>query len=324
MVAELGTGLKRAARRFPRSSGEPQRVISLSGSGSVLMREGFMHPERRSDEWADGAAYEAFMGPWSRAAAEQFLPWLGLPTGLRWLDVGCGTGALSESILRHTSPEEVRGIDQSAGYVAHARAHVSDERARFDVGEATALPVEPASFDAAVSGLVLNFVPDPVATLRGMARAVRPGGEVAVYVWDYAGGMEFLRRFWDAAVSLDPEARELDEGRRFPICHPDALGRAFEAADLENIEVSALDVPTVFESFDAYWSPFLGGQGPAPGYARGLSEAKRAELRDRLRSELGPGTSGHIHLSARAWAARGIARTDGGGRADAGPQGDDR
>lgn len=265
---------------------------------------------KRLDEWADGAAYEAFMGPWSRAAAEQFIRWLGLPTGLRWLDVGCGTGALSATILQHARPAEVLGIDRSAGYVAHALAHVSDKRIRFEVGEATALPVGTASFDAAVSGLVLNFVPDPVAMLRAMARAVRPGSRVAVYVWDYAGGMEFLRRFWDAAVALDPEAEELDEGRRFPICRPEALGRAFEAAGLGSVEVSALDVPTVFESFDAYWSPFLGGQGPAPGYVRGLSEAKRARLRERLRSELGRGGA-NIRLEARAWAARGIATADG-------------
>ncbi len=270
-----------------------------------------MHSEHQSDEWADGSAYEAFMGPWSRAAAEQFLRWLELPTGLRWLDVGSGTGALSTSILQHAGPEEVLGIDRSAGYVAHALAHVPDERVRFEVGEATALPVETASFDTAVSGLVLNFVPDPVGTVRAMAGAVRPGGCVAVYVWDYADGMEFLRRFWDAAVALDPEAEELDEGRRFPICQPDALGRAFEAAGLNDVEVSALGVPTVFESFDAYWSPFLGGQGPAPGYVRGLSEAKRARLRERLHRDLGGGAGAGIRLRARAWAARGVAMADG-------------
>ena len=270
-----------------------------------------MHADQRVDEWADGAAYEAFMGRWSRAAAERFVRWLARPAGLRWLDVGCGTGALSEIILLHASPKEVLGIDRSAGYVAHARAHVSDGRARFEVGEATALPVEKAGFDAAVSGLVLNFVPDPEAMLRAMSRAVRPGGSVAVYVWEYAGGMEILRRCWDAAVALDPDAAELDEGRRFPICHPDALARAFGAASLEAIEVSPLDVPTPFESFEAYWSPFLGGQGPAPGYVRGLSEAERARLRERLRSELEQRPGAEIRLRARAWAARGIAGADG-------------
>lgn len=270
-----------------------------------------MTAEQRSDEWADGDAYEAFMGPWSRAAAAEFLGWLGLPAGLRWLDVGCGTGALSESIVRHASPGEVLGIDRSPGYVAHARAHVADGRARFEVGDAAAPPAEPDGFDVAVSGLVLNFVPDPVAMLRAMARAVGPGGRVAVYVWDYADGMEFLRRFWDAAVALDPAAAALDEGRRFPICDPGALGRAFDAAGLEGVETSAVEVPTVFESFDAYWAPFLGGQGPAPGYARGLGEDERARLRERLRGELEPEPGAGIRLRARAWAARGTVAPDG-------------
>lgn len=275
------------------------------------MRETSSSPCHRVDEWADGGAYEAFMGRWSRAAAEQFVGWLALPVGLRWLDVGCGTGALSEIILQHASPKEVLGIDRSAGYVDHARAHVSDGRVRFAVGEATALPVEEASFDAAVSGLVLNFVPDPGAMLRTMARAVRPGASVAVYVWDYAQGMEIRRRFWDTAVALDPRAAELDEDRRFPICNPDALERAFEAAHLGEIEISPLDVATPFESFEAYCSPFLGGQGPAPGYVRGLSELDRARLRKRLRSELEQESTAGISLRARAWAARGIARANG-------------
>jgi SAM-dependent methyltransferase len=270
-----------------------------------------MHPDHRSDEWADGDAYEAFMGRWSRAAAGELIRWLALPAGLAWLDVGCGTGALSETLLRHAGPHELLGVDRSPGYVAHARDHLTDPRARFEVGEASALPVEPSTFDAAVSGLALNFVPDPVAMLRAMARAVRPGGTVAVYVWDYADGMEFLRRFWDAAVALDPEAAALDEGRRFPICDPDALRRAFTEADLGDVDATALEVPTVFESFDAYWEPFFGGQGPAPGYARGLDEPERDRLRDRLRSELTGGTDGPIRLRARAWAARGTARADG-------------
>ncbi len=266
------------------------------------------------DEWADADAYEAFMGGWSRAAAERFVGWLALPPGMRWLDVGCGTGALSQVILRYAAAAEVVGIDRSAAYVAHARTRVPDDRARFDVGEAVAIPVRDASFDAAVSGLVLNFVPEPESVLREMARAVRPGGCVAVYVWDYAEGMEMLRRFWDVATALDPRAAELDEGRRFAICRPDALARAFEAAGLEGGAVASVEVPMRFEAFEAYWSPFLGGQGPAPGYARGLGEADRARLRERLRRELAPAADGSIRLRARAWVARGVVARGRGGR----------
>lgn len=258
------------------------------------------------DAWADGDAYEAFMGRWSRAAAERFVSWLRQPPGLRWLDVGCGTGALSDVVLRHADPRELVGIDRSEAYVETARGRSGDPRARFDTGDAQALPAGDAGFDVAVSGLVLNFVPEPEGMLREMARAVRPGGSVAVYVWDYADGMELLRRFWDAAVALDPEASELDEGRRFGICRPEALEQAFADTGLAGVEISSVEVPTRFGSFEEYWNPFFGGQGPAPGYARALGDAPRARLRRRLEADLASGPDGAIELRARAWAARGV------------------
>jgi SAM-dependent methyltransferase len=265
------------------------------------------HMFARTDDWADGDAYESFMGRWSRATAARFISWLALPHGLRWLDVGCGTGALSGVILERASPKAVLGIDRSHGYVAHARSHIQDGRARFEVSDAASLPVESASFEVAVSGLVLNFVTDPHAMLGELARAVGAGGRVAVYVWDYADGMGFLRHFWNAAIAVHPPAAELDEGRRFPICQRESLLRAFEAAGLGAVEVSALEVPTWFRDFEAYWSPFLGGQGPAPGFVKGLTESQRARLRERLRRELPQEGDGSIQLMARAWAARGIA-----------------
>jgi SAM-dependent methyltransferase len=200
----------------------------------------------------------------------------------------------------------VVGIDAAAGYIAYARAHVRDLRARFNAGDARALPVPSAAFDAVVSGLVLNFVPDPAAAVAEMARAARPGGRVGVYVWDYAGSMELMRRFWDAAAALDPSARELDEGRRFAdICRPDALANLFGGAGLRKVEARAVDVPTLFRDFDDYWTPFLGGQGPAPGYVATLSAERQAALRDHLRADLSAAADGSIPLTARAWAVRG-------------------
>jgi hypothetical protein len=139
-----------------------------------------------------------------------------------------------------------------------------------------------------------------------MRRATRPGGTVTVYVWDYAGEMQLMRRFWDAAVALDPAARGLDEGVRFPLCRPDALRALFAAAGYGDIETRAIDVPTVFENFDDYWSPFLGGNGPAPGYCRTLPEPARNALRDRLRSSLPTDRDGKINLIARAWGIRAV------------------
>jgi SAM-dependent methyltransferase len=151
----------------------------------------------------------------------------------------------------------------------------------------------------------LNFVPQPQRAVAEMARVVRPGCIVAAYVWDYAAKMELMRYFWDAAVALDPAAKELDEGRRFPLCQPKALAELFAQAGLSEVEVRPTDVATDFRDFDDYWSPFLGGQGPAPGYAVSLSEERRATLRERIRSELPIAKDGSIHLIARAWAARG-------------------
>jgi SAM-dependent methyltransferase len=260
----------------------------------------------RADAWDSGDAYEPYVGRWSRLVTREFLGWLAVPPGRSWLDVGCGTGALAESILALTAPSEVVGIDPSPVYVAFARDRMNDPRVRFDVGEAQALQAAPATFDAVVSGLVLNFVPEPDRAVSEMVRVARPGGIVAAYVWDYAEGMQMMRYFWDAAGALDPRGRELDEGRRFPLCKPEPLTNLFQMTGLEKVEVRAIDVPTVFRNFDDYWSPFLGGQAPAPGYTMSLSQEQRAALRERIRASLPTNPKGEYHLTARAWAVRGV------------------
>jgi SAM-dependent methyltransferase len=255
--------------------------------------------------WASGAAYEPYVGRWSRLVAREFLDWLGLPPGARWLDLGCGTGALSQTALAQAGPASVLGVDRSEGYVAYARERTSDPRANFAVGDVQELPCAAARFEAAVSGLVLNFVPRPAAAVAEMARVVRADGTVGAYVWDYAGGMQLMRCFWDAAVALNPAARELDEGRRFPICQPEPLRHLFAGAGLTGVEVRPIEVPTVFRDFADYWSPFLGGQAPAPGYAISLDDERRTRLRERIRAALPTAPDGSIHLVARAWAVRG-------------------
>jgi len=255
--------------------------------------------------WAGGAAYEPYVGRWSRLVAREFVEWLAIPRAARWLDLGCGTGALTETILRRANPAQVDGIDPSQGYLALAREQVRDPRVRFNVGDARHLSVETARYDAVVSALVLNFIPDLPAGMTEMARAVRPGGAVAGYVWDYAGKMELMRYFWDAAVALKPGDLERDEGRRFPICQPDPLQQLFEGAGLRKVEVRSIDVSTRFRDFEDYWTPFLGGQFPAPDYAMSLDEAARAALRERIRAHLPIAADGSIPLIARAWAVRG-------------------
>jgi SAM-dependent methyltransferase len=259
----------------------------------------------RREAWAIGAAYEPYVGRWSRRVAAEVLRWLDVPAGAHWLDVGCGTGALARTILDTAVPARVTGVDRSAGFAAYARAKTPNPQACFTVGDAQALPVTDGACDAVVSGLVLNFVPQPARMAAEMARAARPGGIVAAYVWDYAGQMQFMRHFWNAAAALDPAARDLDEGLRFPLCQPGPLQALFEEAGLRSVEVRPVDVATDFRDFDDFWTPFLGGQGPAPGYAMSLSEERRAALRERLRESLPVALDGSIPLVARAWAARG-------------------
>lgn len=263
------------------------------------------HPQQQ-EAWASGVAYEAYVGRWSRLVAREFLPWLAEPAQACWLDVGCGTGALSQTILEVASPRSVLGVDPSEGFLAVAREQVQDIRADFLLGDAQALPAESSAYDVVVSGLVLNFVPRPDQALREIVRVVRTGGSVAAYVWDYAGQMQLMRSLWDAAMTLDPPARTLDEGARFPLCQPEPLRRLFQFARLGKVEVRSIEVPTVFRDFDDYWCPFLGGQGSAPGYAVSLSEERRATLRDHLRTTLPIAADESIQLTARAWAVRGV------------------
>lgn len=259
------------------------------------------------DRWSGGDAYEAYIGRWSRRVGAEFVDWLGTAPRSSWIDVGCGTGALTATILARSDPASVRGIDPSPDFVQHAVAHIDDPRASFAVGTAAALPLDGGVADVVVAGLVLNFVPDPAAALAEMRRVARAGAVIAVYVWDYADRMDLLRRLFDAAVALEPAAAAVDEGMRFPLCSPGPLRALFEESGLEAVEVRSIDIPTVFASFDDYWTPFLSGVGPAPGYVAGLDDRARAAIRDRLMATLPTEDDGSIHLVARAWAVRGRA-----------------
>ena len=257
------------------------------------------------DIWASGDAYERYMGRWSRPVAARFVEWLARRHGTSWLDVGCGTGALSETILEHASPERVVDVDLSFEYLKLAKRRLTSAGVRFIVARAQQLPFPADAFDAVVSGLALNFVPTPGAVVSEMRRVARQGAVVAVYLWDYAGAMQLIRYFWDAAVALDKDAAAMDEGQRFPLCSPDRLEALFRESGLEDVVSRPIDVPTHFIDFDDYWLPFLGAQGPAPGYVMTLNEERRGRLRDTIRHALPVAKDGSIALTARAWAVRG-------------------
>ncbi|KLK94410.1 methyltransferase [Microvirga vignae] len=258
--------------------------------------------------WASGGLYESYVGRWSRLVAREFLVWLNAPSGLDWLDVGCGTGALMEAIAVRCAPKHLTGIDASEGFLEFARQRLGDHSVELQQADAQSLPFTDSAFDRVVSGLMLNFVPDKGRTAAEMARITRSGGEVALYVWDYTGGMEMMRRFWDAAADLNPHARDLQENWHAAFCQPEPLHQLLEKVRLDHVEVRAIDVPTIFRDFDDYWTPFLGGQSPAPAYCMSLTEEHRLALRERLREILPPQPDSSIHLTARAWAVRGRKR----------------
>ncbi|MEU4427667.1 methyltransferase domain-containing protein [Actinoplanes sp. NPDC024001] len=256
--------------------------------------------------WQSGDAYEAYVGRWSRRVAEVFVSWLDVAPARRWLDVGCGTGALTARIGAVAEPLRLLGVDPSAGFLTTAKKALGD-LPQLSAGDATALPLADGSFDAVVSGLALNFVGRPEVAVREFARVAAPGGVVAAYVWDYAAGMEMMRHFWAAAADLDPAAAPLAENLRFPLCRDDALAELWTAAGLRAVATHRIVIPTVFTDFDDYWQPFLGGQGPAPGYVATRSGPDRDALRDLLRARLPVRADGAIALTAAAWAVRGTA-----------------
>ena len=270
------------------------------------MREHDQPVAGRPVMWDASAAYEGYAGRWSRVVAVEFLRWLAPARGLAWADVGCGTGALTSTILAMAEPSSVAGIDASEEFVSTARQRVDDPRACFDTGDAAHLPWATASLDATVSGLVLNFVRDADAMVREMARVTRPRGCIAAYVWDYAGGMQMMRFFWDAAIVTSPHDAKLDQAERFPLCQPGPLQALFERTGLKDVTVRAIDIPTVFRDFDDYWQPFLARTGAAPTYLASVPDEIRERIRLHLESRLAPTPDASIALTARAWAVRGL------------------
>lgn len=261
----------------------------------------------RRDRWTAGSTYEDFMGRWSRKLACEFVSWLQVPGGAHWLDVGCGTGALASAICERAQPASVLGCDLAAPFIDYARAHSQDARAAFVMAGAGSLPGRTGGYGSVSSLLALNFFPDREAVVREMRSLTCFGGVVSACVWDYAGKMEFLRYFWDAATAMDSTARTLHEGTRFPLCRPDALIALFQRGALEDVRCEALEIATQFASFDDYWQPMLGGTGPAPSYVASLDADRRDALARRLERDLPRGFDGTIALTARAWAVRGTA-----------------
>lgn len=264
-----------------------------------------------ADQWSAGSTYELFMGRWSRELAREFVSWLSAPPGLHWLDVGCGTGALTDAICSSAQPQTVTACDPARPFVEYARGHSRDARVSFVVADAETFPLRPDGYESIASLLALNFFPNPDAALARMREAARPDSVISACVWDYRGGMQFLRYFWDAAVALDSTASRYDEGVRFPICQPEELRALFRRAGLADIRCEAIDIVTEFAGFTDYWQPFLGGTGPGPSFVASLEAVERDRLCRKLESVLPVGPDGGLPLRARAWAVRGVTPRSG-------------
>lgn len=247
------------------------------------------------------------MGRWSRRMAPGFVAWLDVAPDVHWLDVGCGTGALTTAVCAGARPASVTGCDPAEPFIAFARERVRDPRVSLVVAGVGALPAHPGGYGSIASLFALNFFPSPGDALREMRSLAAPGAVISACVWDYAEGMEFLRTFWDAATEADAGARDLDEGRRFPLCRPDALETLFNDAGLRDVRCEGIEIPTVFDDFDDYWGPLLGGTGPAPTYVATLEAARREALAAAVARRLAREADGSIALTARAWAVRGTA-----------------
>ncbi len=257
--------------------------------------------------FGDAEAYERFMGRWSRLVAPRLVDFTDLPERGRMLDVGSGTGSLAFAIAERKALARVLGIDPSQEYVAYAtsRNRFAD-RASFEVGDAQHLRFADASFDAALSLLVFNFIPDSKKALMELHRVTKPGGKISAAVWDYGAGMRMLRTFWDAAVRTDRWAEDLDE-KHMPLCRAGELSALWRQVGFENVREQSIDIRMRFESFRDYWDPFLLGQGPAGSYVRRLERDKLQALRNdvqRLLSLSAEDTP--FVLPARLWSVRGI------------------
>lgn len=246
------------------------------------------------------------MGRWSRLLAPRFVDWLECPAAIDWLELGCGTGALTAAICDRADPRSVVACDPAEPYVMFAAKELRDPRVTFVHAGADDFPfADSGGYKSVTSLLALNFFPSPKLALNRVCEACGPGAIVSACVWDYSEGMKFLRIFWDAAAHINRRAVTADEASRFPVCTYANLLELFRDAGLHDVTCAALHIPTLFRDFDDYWRPLTAGIGPAPAFVQTLDPDEQDRLRSTLRSRLPFAPDGSIPMEARAWAIRG-------------------
>lgn len=291
-------------------------ALSLHYNRGMLLRRAFLlaplvralqSQDRQPNMFGNAEAYERFMGRWSRLVAPGLVNFTGIAEHGRVLDAGSGTGSLAFATAERHGGAHVLGIDPSLEYVAYANSRNRfGDRVNFEVGDAQDLRFGDASFDAVVSLLVINFIPDAKKALLEFRRVTKPGGKISAAVWDYGAGMRMLRIFWDAAVEIDPDAERVDE-KQMPLCRAGELAALWKQVGLQNVRERSLDVRMKFTTLADYWDPFLLGQGPAGSYLRQLERGKLQSFRSEVRRRLAlTKEDAPFVLSARVWCVCGV------------------
>ena len=277
----------------------PCRGLSLYDELLSLGRLPMREPDKL---FTDGAAYERLMGRWSRVVARTFLGWLNAPNNLTWLDVGCGNGAFTEELIARCAPAAVTAIDPSDDQLAYARTRPGVGVADFRVGDAQNLAFADNSFDVATMALVISFLPDPGRAVTEMARAVRPGGWVAAYMWDVPGGGVPVH-----PIYLAMESMGMKTGRPPNAAASDrqAMEGYWKTAGLKSIETRVIRMPTVYSDFDDFWESNVVPIGPQGKIIAGLSPSARKELRTRLRDHLIVSSDGRVVYESFANSVKG-------------------
>ena len=253
--------------------------------------------------FSDGAAYERWMGPWTRAVGAVFLDWLAIPAGRRWLDAGCGTGVFTELLLEKTAPGQVVAIDPASAQILHAREKPVARLADFRVADAVQMPFDDASFDVVASALVINFIPEQARALAEMRRVVRPGGCVAGYVWDFCGPLSVTRHVANVLRAIKADVAPVPGVKSTRI---DAMAALFEGTGLVDVAVETIDVERTWPDFESYWRNFLESPTPAGAYLTRLSEGAKADFRAAVERSLPAAADGSVTFAARANAAKGF------------------
>lgn len=256
----------------------------------------------------DGAAYHVFLGRWTERLADALLGMLEIPPDGALLDVGCGTGSLAFAMAKRWPGRQVKGVDIAEPYVAFARAHAVSGQPAFDIADVCSLPYGDGAFAAAIAQLVLNFIPDPAAALVEMRRVIRPQGLIAATVWDFRGGLVYQRMFWDTATVLDPNAaRVRDRLFSATLALPDGVPKLFAQAGLSAVRLQSVTIRMDYASFEDYWEPLHGGQGPVGVYVAQLEPELRGRIADAVRlAYLSGAPDGPRSLTATAWLTTGF------------------